>query len=99
MIKRGIDLKKVVVITFTRKAGNELKYRINNLMPNSELGFVGTFHGFANHISQLNGFLPFSADLITSSATRLGAVMACGVRITMAPSTSGSARQISSASL
>ncbi len=55
MIKKGIDLRKVVVITFTRKAGNELKYRINKLMPNSELGFVGTFHGFANHISQLNG--------------------------------------------
>jgi len=55
MIKTGTDLSKVVVITFTRKAGNELKYRINQLMPNTELGFVGTFHGFANHISQMNG--------------------------------------------
>lgn len=55
MIKSGVDLSKVVVITFTRKAGNELKYRINQLIPNTELGFVGTFHGFANHISQLNG--------------------------------------------
>lgn len=55
MIKTGVDLSKVVVITFTRKAGNELKYRINQLIPNTELGFVGTFHGFANHISQLNG--------------------------------------------
>lgn len=55
LIKTGTDLSKVVVITFTRKAGNELKYRINQLMPNTELGFVGTFHGFANHISQMNG--------------------------------------------
>ncbi len=55
MIKTGTDLSKVVVITFTRKAGNELKYRINQLMPNTDLGFVGTFHGFANHISQMNG--------------------------------------------
>lgn len=55
MVKSGIDVKEVVVITFTRKAGNELKYRLNQLLPNLELGFVGTFHGFANHISQLNG--------------------------------------------
>jgi len=55
MIKTGTDMKNVVVITFTRKAGMELKYRINRLMPNIELGFVGTFHGFANHISQMNG--------------------------------------------
>lgn len=55
MIKTRKDLSKVVIITFTRKAGNELKHRINQLMPNTELGFVGTFHGFANHISQMNG--------------------------------------------
>lgn len=55
MIKTGTDPKKIVIITFTRKAGNELKYRINQLMPNTELGFVGTFHGFANHISQMSG--------------------------------------------
>ncbi len=55
MRKTGIDLSTVVVITFTRKAGNELKYRLNQLMPNMELGFVGTFHGFANHISQMSG--------------------------------------------
>lgn len=55
MIKSGTNMNQVVVITFTRKAGMELKYRINQLMPNTELGFVGTFHGFANHISQMNG--------------------------------------------
>lgn len=55
LIRTGVDLSKVVMITFTRKAGNELKYRINKLIPNVELGFVGTFHGFANHISQMNG--------------------------------------------
>ena len=55
MIKTGTDPKTIVVITFTRKAGNELKKRINYLMPNTDLGFVGTFHGFANHISQMIG--------------------------------------------
>lgn len=55
MIKTGTDPQTIVVITFTRKAGNELKNRINLLMPNTVLGFVGTFHGFANHISQMVG--------------------------------------------
>jgi len=55
MLKSGIDPKAIVIITFTRKAGNELKYRLNHLMPNTTLGFVGTFHAFANHISQLIG--------------------------------------------
>jgi len=55
LVKTGVDPKKLVVITFTRKAGNELKFRLNTLMPNTSLGFVGTFHAFANHISQMIG--------------------------------------------
>lgn len=55
LLRSGTDLSKVVVITFTRKAGLELKYRINRLVPDVELGFIGTFHAFANHISQMNG--------------------------------------------
>jgi len=55
MIKSGTDPKTIVIITFTRKAGNELKYRLNHLLANTSLGFVGTFHAFANHISQLIG--------------------------------------------
>lgn len=55
LIKTGVDPKMVVIITFTRKAGNELKYRLNVLLPNTHLGFVGTFHAFANHISSLIG--------------------------------------------
>lgn len=55
MLKSNIDPKAIVIITFTRKAGNELKYRLNHLLPNTNLGFVGTFHAFANHISQLIG--------------------------------------------
>jgi len=55
LVKTGTDPKALVVITFTRKAGNELKSRLNKLMPNLSLGFVGTFHAFANHISQIIG--------------------------------------------
>jgi len=55
LIKRGVDPNAIVIITFTRKAGNVLKQRLNFLIPNTALGFVGTFHAFANHISQLIG--------------------------------------------
>ncbi len=55
LIKKGVDPKAIVIITFTRKAGSVLKHRLNLLIPNTSLGFVGTFHAFANHISQLIG--------------------------------------------
>ncbi len=55
LIKKGVDPKAIVIITFTRKAGNVLSERLNYLIPNTRLGFVGTFHAFANHISQLIG--------------------------------------------
>lgn len=55
LIKTGVDPNAIVIITFTRKAGNVLKQRLNYLIPNTALGFVGTFHAFANHISQLIG--------------------------------------------
>lgn len=55
LVRTGVDPQSLVVITFTRKAGNELKHRLNLLLPNTSLGFVGTFHAFSNHISQLMG--------------------------------------------
>ncbi len=55
LIKQGVDPATIVIITFTRKAGNVLKYRLQKLMPNTQLGFVGTFHAFAHHISQMIG--------------------------------------------
>jgi len=55
LVKTGVDPKSIVVITFTRKAGQELKNRINLMLPNTSLGFVGTFHAFSNHISALIG--------------------------------------------
>ncbi|MCH4886583.1 hypothetical protein EZV73_03335 [Acidaminobacter sp. JC074] len=55
LVKQGIDPLSLVVITFTRKAGKELKDRINYLLPNTSLGFVGTFHAFSHHISSKLG--------------------------------------------
>jgi DNA helicase-2/ATP-dependent DNA helicase PcrA len=55
MLKEGIDPKSIVIITFTRRAATELKARVNRLIPNTSLGFVGTFHSFSNHISNIVG--------------------------------------------
>ncbi len=51
LVKNNVDPKSIVVITFTRKAGKELKDRINYLLPNTSFGFIGTFHAFSHHIS------------------------------------------------
>ena len=50
MLKKGILSSEIVVITFTRKAADELKKRIKQQIGNVELGFVGTIHAFAMHI-------------------------------------------------
>lgn len=61
LVKKKVDPKSIVVITFTRKAGKELKDRINHLLPNTSLGFIGTFHAFSHHIStKLGGTSPMS---------------------------------------
>ncbi len=43
----------IVLITFTRKAANEIKERVHKLVGNIEIGFIGTFHAFAIHLSSL----------------------------------------------
>lgn len=55
LVKQHIDPKAIVVITFTRKAGNVLKERIQRLLPETQIGFIGTFHAFSNHISKMLG--------------------------------------------
>lgn len=51
-VKRLVDenpllLPKMIIITFTKKAGEELKEKIKKLVPGGEPYFVGTFHGLA----------------------------------------------------
>ena len=40
-------LPKMIIITFTKKAGEELREKIKTLIPGGEPYFVGTFHGLA----------------------------------------------------
>lgn len=51
-VKRLVDdnpllLPKMIIITFTKKAGEELRDKIKKLVPGGEPYFVGTFHGLA----------------------------------------------------
>lgn len=46
MINKGIPENEIVVITFTKKAANEIKERISNLIQREHGAFVGTFHSF-----------------------------------------------------
>ncbi len=50
LIEQGVNPSEICLITFTRKAANSLKERINTLMPGTSLGFIGTFHALATSI-------------------------------------------------
>lgn len=50
LIKQGVEPNKICLITFTRKAANSLRQRIEQLMPGVSLGFIGTFHALATSI-------------------------------------------------
>ena len=40
-------LQKIIIITFTKKSGEELRDRINKIAPDIKPYFIGTFHGLA----------------------------------------------------
>jgi len=51
----------VLALTFTNKAGAEMKERIKKYLPHSTLPFVGTFHSYCvKLLRQYSAFLPFS---------------------------------------
>ncbi len=50
LIEQGVNPSSICLITFTRKAANSLKERIDSLMPGVSLGFIGTFHALATSI-------------------------------------------------
>ncbi len=42
--EKGIDPKDILLITFTKKAANEMNKRLSELIEGDEIPFVGTFH-------------------------------------------------------
>jgi DNA helicase-2/ATP-dependent DNA helicase PcrA len=52
MLENGIDPSEILLLTFTRKAANEMKGRVQELLKDNSAQNVigGTFHSFANYI-------------------------------------------------
>ena len=50
LIEKGVDPNKILCITFTNKAGKEMKERITNRLGVKPNFFVGTFHSFCSSL-------------------------------------------------
>lgn len=52
LIEKGVEPNKILLLTFTRKASNEMLERANTLLKNNKCNSVmgGTFHSFSNYI-------------------------------------------------
>lgn len=49
--------RKVLAITYTNKAGEEMKERLGNVKELNDRLFIGTFHGFCQQVLENNGKL------------------------------------------
>jgi len=52
VVKKKINPENIVLITFTNKAGQEMKERISNLIPTSQPYYVGSLHGLSYRLLQ-----------------------------------------------
>jgi DNA helicase-2/ATP-dependent DNA helicase PcrA len=60
LIEKGVNPERIVAITFTNKAANEIKRRIELQFPknsNGKMPFLGTFHSFGARILRKEAFL------------------------------------------
>jgi len=77
-IKRGVNPSKIVALTFTKKAGSELKTRLKKIIGDSaEKVYSGTFHSFAhNYLKKLFKYTLMSEndvhDVVGELAERMG---------------------------
>lgn len=51
LVEKGVDQNKILIVTFTEKAANELEERADKLLPMGAVNlWIRTFHGLANDI-------------------------------------------------
>ena len=55
MNKLGIDPQNILMVTFTNKAANEMRERIQKLTPQSDKPVIGTFHSLCARILRVDG--------------------------------------------
>lgn len=58
LIQNGIPETGIVALTFTNKAGNEMRTRVENLLGRPFNTFIGTFHSFCVRLLRKNGDRP-----------------------------------------
>ncbi|MFK5970468.1 MAG: ATP-dependent helicase, partial [Candidatus Marithrix sp.] len=49
--------KKILALTFTNKAGEEIKERLSDISEIEKRTFIGTFHGFCQYMLENHGYL------------------------------------------
>lgn len=49
--------KKILALTFTNKAGKEIKERLSDIQDIDKQAFIGTFHGFCKSVLENHGYL------------------------------------------
>ena len=54
LIQNDLNPENILALTFNQKAAEELKTRVNGMLPNSEDLNISTFHSFCNQIIQEN---------------------------------------------
>ena len=52
VVEKKINPDNIILITFTKKAGQEMNQRINNLLPDKFPHYVGTLHGLGYRLLQ-----------------------------------------------
>jgi len=52
VLKKNINPENVILITFTKKAGQEMNKRLSNIIPNKLPYYVGSIHGLGYKILQ-----------------------------------------------
>lgn len=73
LLNSGIPAKQILISTFTRKAANEMRKRLNNILPahlDSESLTLGTFHHCALNLLRANANkagLPFDFRILSTS--------------------------------
>jgi len=76
-LEKNIDPSKILLVTFTNKAANEMKQRITNILtknhspftihhsPTTNLPYAGTFHSFCARLLRIDGkYLGLSPDYL-----------------------------------
>lgn len=52
VVKKNVDPEKIILITFTNKAGKEMAERIHKYLPNKKPHYVGSLHGLSYRLLQ-----------------------------------------------